>query len=35
VVDIRSKSRIGKSDLGKNAQRIKTLIDELNAVVVQ
>lgn len=35
VLDIRSKSRIGKSDLGKNAQRIKTLIDELNAVVVQ
>jgi len=35
VVDIRSKSRIGKSDLGKNAQRIKTLIDELNAVVVE
>ena len=35
VVDIRSKSRIGKSDLGKNAQRIKTLIEELNAVVVE
>lgn len=35
VVDIRSKSRIGKSHLGKNAQRIKTLIEELNAVVVE
>ena len=35
VVDIRNKSRIGKSHLGKNAQRIKTLIEELNAVVVE
>ncbi|MDU0354619.1 DUF1499 domain-containing protein [Paraglaciecola aquimarina] len=29
-LDIRSKSRIGKSDLGKNAERIHTLIDEIN-----
>ncbi|WP_273050548.1 DUF1499 domain-containing protein [Pseudoalteromonas sp.] len=30
-VDIRSKSRVGRSDLGKNAQRIHTLINEINA----
>ncbi|MGB1305097.1 DUF1499 domain-containing protein [Pseudoalteromonas marina] len=30
-VDIRSKSRVGRSDLGKNAERINTLIDEINA----
>ena len=33
IVDIRSKSRIGKSDLGKNAERINTLIAQLNAVL--
>ena len=34
-VDIRSKSRVGRSDLGKNAERIHTLIDELNAVLTK
>lgn len=29
LVDIRSKSRVGKSDLGKNAERIQTFIDAL------
>lgn len=29
-LDIRSKSRVGKSDLGKNAERIKVFINELN-----
>ena len=33
LVDIRSKSRIGKSDLGKNAARIHALIDELDEVL--
>jgi len=33
LVDIRSKSRVGKSDLGKNAARIHTFIDELNKVL--
>ncbi|MDN3452023.1 MULTISPECIES: DUF1499 domain-containing protein [unclassified Psychrobacter] len=33
LVDIRSKSRIGKSDLGKNAARIHALIDELDSVL--
>jgi len=33
LVDIRSKSRIGKSDLGKNAARIHTLVDELDKVL--
>ena len=33
LVDIRSKSRIGKSDLGKNAARIHALVDELNSVL--
>jgi uncharacterized protein (DUF1499 family) len=32
-VDIRSKSRIGASDLGKNAQRIHDFIEELDAVL--
>ena len=31
VLDIRSKSRVGKSDLGKNAERIHTLIKAINA----
>ena len=35
IVDIRSKSRIGKSDLGKNAERINTLIAQLNAVLAK
>ncbi|MBQ4833129.1 DUF1499 domain-containing protein [Pseudoalteromonas sp. MMG010] len=30
IVDIRSKSRVGRSDLGKNAQRIHAFITELN-----
>jgi len=34
-VDIRSKSRIGRSDLGKNAERIHTFVDELNAVLAK
>lgn len=29
-LDIRSKSRVGKSDLGKNAERINHFIDEIN-----
>ncbi|MED5380426.1 MAG: DUF1499 domain-containing protein, partial [Pseudomonadota bacterium] len=29
LVDIRSKSRVGKSDLGKNAERIETFMAEL------
>jgi len=33
LVDIRSKSRVGKSDLGKNAARIHTLVDELDKVL--
>ena len=33
LVDIRSKSRIGKSDLGKNAARIHALIEELDEVL--
>ena len=33
LVDIRSKSRVGKSDLGKNAARIHALIDELDEVL--
>ena len=31
LVDIRSKSRVGKSDLGKNAERIDTFLTELRA----
>jgi uncharacterized protein (DUF1499 family) len=30
IVDIRSKSRVGRSDLGKNAQRINVFIEKLN-----
>lgn len=30
VIDIRSKSRVGKSDLGKNAERIHLFLDEIN-----
>lgn len=33
LVDIRSKSRIGRSDMGKNAARIHGFIDELNSVI--
>ncbi|WP_240990480.1 DUF1499 domain-containing protein [Psychrobacter submarinus] len=33
LVDIRSKSRMGKSDLGKNAERISLFIQELNQVL--
>jgi len=32
-VDIRSKSRVGRSDLGKNAQRIHAIIDEINTLL--
>ncbi len=35
LVDVRSKSRIGQSDLGKNAARIHKLIDELNSVLAK
>lgn len=35
LVDIRSKSRIGKSDLGKNAARIHALIEELDSVLLK
>lgn len=35
LVDIRSKSRIGKSDLGKNAERITAFIEELNGVLAE
>jgi uncharacterized protein (DUF1499 family) len=31
LLDIRSKSRLGKSDLGKNAERIRSLLAEINA----
>ncbi len=33
LVDIRSKSRVGQSDLGKNAARIHKLIEELDGVL--
>ena len=33
IVDIRSKSRMGASDLGKNAERIRGFIKELNVVL--
>jgi uncharacterized protein (DUF1499 family) len=29
LVDVRSKSRVGKSDLGKNAERINAFMAEL------
>ena len=35
LVDIRSKSRIGGSDLGKNAARIHKLINELDSVLAK
>jgi uncharacterized protein (DUF1499 family) len=35
LVDIRSKSRVGGSDLGKNAARIHALIDELDSVLAK
>lgn len=35
LVDIRSKSRVGASDLGKNAERIGTFIEELNTVLAK
>jgi len=35
LVDIRSKSRIGGSDLGKNAARVHKLIDELDNVLTK
>lgn len=33
VMDIRSKSRVGKSDLGKNAERIHALIKHINTAL--
>ncbi|WP_198336422.1 DUF1499 domain-containing protein [Psychrobacter celer] len=33
LVDIRSKSRIGGSDLGKNAERIRRFIKELDKIL--
>ncbi|MGP4717399.1 DUF1499 domain-containing protein [Psychrobacter sp. T6-6] len=35
LVDIRSKSRVGGSDLGKNAARIGTFINELDSVLAE
>ncbi|MEN2752611.1 DUF1499 domain-containing protein [Psychrobacter sp. FBL11] len=35
LVDIRSKSRVGGSDLGANAERIRSFIEELNEVLVK
>ena len=34
-VDIRSKSRVGRSDLGKNAERIYSIINELNSLLAK
>lgn len=34
-VDIRSKSRVGQSDLGKNAARIRSFIEELDSVLAK
>ena len=33
LVDVRSKSRVGKSDLGQNAKRIQTFLDALSTAV--
>ena len=35
LVDIRSKSRVGQSDLGKNAARIHSFIEELDSVLAK
>ncbi|MFP3457233.1 DUF1499 domain-containing protein [Psychrobacter sp. SIMBA_152] len=35
LVDIRSKSRVGQSDLGKNAARIHSFIEELDSVLAE
>lgn len=35
LVDIRSKSRVGGSDLGKNAERIHKLIEELDSILTK
>lgn len=35
LVDIRSKSRIGKSDMGKNAARIHSFIEELDSMLAK
>jgi uncharacterized protein (DUF1499 family) len=35
LVDIRSKSRVGQSDLGKNAARIHSFIKELDSVLAK
>ena len=35
LVDIRSKSRVGSRDLGKNAERIHDFIDELDSILAK
>ena len=35
LVDIRSKSRVGGSDLGKNAERIHGFIEELDSILAK
>lgn len=35
VVDIRSKSRVGGSDLGKNAERIERFIERLDEILIE
>ncbi|WP_264622183.1 DUF1499 domain-containing protein [Psychrobacter arcticus] len=35
LVDIRSKSRVGSRDLGKNAERIHDFIDELKSILAK
>jgi uncharacterized protein (DUF1499 family) len=35
IIDIRSKSRVGKSDLGKNAERIQLLIEHINTKLTE
>jgi uncharacterized protein (DUF1499 family) len=32
VIDVRSKSRVGRSDLGANASRIRTYLEALKAM---
>jgi uncharacterized protein (DUF1499 family) len=34
-VDVRSKSRVGRSDLGQNAKRIRAFLTELKAALPQ
>jgi uncharacterized protein (DUF1499 family) len=35
LVDIRSKSRVGGSDLGKNAERIHDFTEELDSILTK